>query len=80
MGRWFLEIGFESFAQDLATREGQRPRCPYDSESGSGDAAPPGEAAKRPMTKTKTPHDGFPLRHGVQPNQGSNRKENKHDT
>ena len=30
-----------SFAQDLATREGQRPRCPYGDESGSGDAAPP---------------------------------------
>ena len=48
----------QSFAQDLATREGQRPRCPCGGESGSGDAAPPGEAAKRPMTKTKTPHDG----------------------
>jgi len=30
-----------SFAQDLASREGQRPRCPYGGESGSGDAAPP---------------------------------------
>ena len=31
--------------------------------AGSGDAAPPGEAAKRPMTKTKTPHDGFKTPH-----------------
>jgi len=31
--------------------EGQRPRCPCNDESGSGDAAPPGPAAKRPMTK-----------------------------
>jgi len=43
--------------------------------------------SKRPMSErhgphdqNKTPHDGFPLRHGVQSNQGSNRKENKHDT
>ncbi len=28
VGQWFLEIGFRSFAQDLATREGQRGRCP----------------------------------------------------
>ena len=59
VGRWFLEIGFESFAQDLATpsarsfaqdlasREGQRPRCPCGGESGSGDAAPPGVKANR---------------------------------
>ena len=59
VGQWFLEIGFESFAQDLATssargfaqnlatREGQRPRCPRGDESGSGDAAPPGPAANR---------------------------------
>ena len=67
MGQWFLEICFRSFAQDLAkhlqgafaqdlaTREGQRPRCPYGGESraagtlplplgrfysGNGDAAP----------------------------------------
>ena len=33
VGQWFLEIGFRSFAQDLATREGQRPRCPYGGES-----------------------------------------------
>ena len=33
---------FECLAQDLAPREGQRPRCPYGGESGSGDAAPPG--------------------------------------
>jgi len=31
--------------------EGQRPRCPCNDESGSGDAAPPGVATKRPMTK-----------------------------
>ena len=42
VGQWLLEIGFESFAMYLATREGQRPRCPYGGESGSGDAAPPG--------------------------------------
>ena len=33
--------------------EGQRPRCPCNDESGSGNAAPPGVAVKRPMTKTK---------------------------
>ena len=45
VGQWFLEICFESFAQDLAspsarsfaqdlaTREGQRPRCPRNGES-----------------------------------------------
>ena len=37
-----LESYFERLAQDLAPREGQRPRCPYGGESGSGDAAPPG--------------------------------------
>jgi len=69
VGRWFLEICFRSFAQDLAapsarsfahesesqnamqparsyaqdlaSREGQRPRCPCNDESDSGDAAPP---------------------------------------
>ena len=54
VGQWILEIGSESFAQNLATPsprsfardlaswEGQRPRCPYGGESGSEDAAPPG--------------------------------------
>ena len=55
--------------------EGQRPRCPCNDESGSGDAAPPGPAANRPMTKptrpmtkrhephvrNKTPHDEIDL-------------------
>ena len=31
--------------------------------AGSGDAAPPGTAAKRPMTKTKTPHEDFKTPH-----------------
>ena len=31
----------QGFAQDLVSREGQRPRCPCGGESGSGDAAPP---------------------------------------
>jgi len=52
-----------AFAQDLASREGQRPRCPCGGESGSEDAAPPGTAAKRPMTKTKTPHEDFKTPH-----------------
>ena len=33
-----------------------------------------------PHDQNKTPHDGFPLRHGAQSNQGNNRMENKHDT
>jgi hypothetical protein len=53
----------QGFAQDLVSREGQRPRCPCGGESGSGDAAPPGTAAKRPMTKTKTPHEDFKTPH-----------------
>ena len=31
----------QGFAQDLVSREGQRPRCPCGGESGSEDAAPP---------------------------------------
>ena len=53
----------QGFAQDLVSREGQRPRCPCGGESGSGDAAPPGEAAKRPMTQIKTPHEDFKTPH-----------------
>ena len=37
----------QGFAQDLVSREGQRPRCPCGGESGSGDAAPPGMEANR---------------------------------
>jgi len=47
----------------ITTREGQRPRCPYNGESGSEDATPPGTTAKRPKTKTKTPHEDFKTPH-----------------
>jgi len=40
VGQWFLEICFESFAQDLATREGQRPRCPRNGESRAAGTLP----------------------------------------
>ena len=42
-----------SFAQDLATREGQRPRCPYGGESGSGDAAPPSGLCRKQSNQMK---------------------------
>ena len=43
----------EAFAQDLAAREGQRLRCQCGGESGSGDAAPPGPAAKNSPVLSK---------------------------
>ena len=36
VGQWLLEIGFESFAMYLATREGQRPRCPTTANRAAG--------------------------------------------
>ena len=46
-------------------RIGQRGRCPSrcSGESGSGDAAPPSTAAKRPMTERETPHEDFKTPH-----------------
>ena len=56
-----LESYFERLAQDLAPREGQRPRCPYGGESGSGDAAPPGglcrKQSNRMKLRAKIPHE-----------------------
>ena len=55
-GRWVMGDGRWEMGDG-------RGNVPCGGESGSGDAAPPGEAAKRLMTKTKTPHEDFKTPH-----------------
>ena len=96
VGQWFLEIDFESFAQDLATpsarsfahesesqntmqlarsfaqdlasREGQRPRCPHGDESRAAGTLPipcEGESQKPSLSRKSLPNISTNESYGV---------------